>query len=46
MYTYTQPLSWRDSARVDTRQMIGSEHNTFFLAPGVGTPRVDTDRKI
>ena len=23
--------------------MIGSEHNTFFLAPGVDTLRVDTD---
>ena len=35
------PPSWRDSARLG--KMIGSEHNTFFLAPGVDTPRVDTD---
>ena len=41
--SYTHPLSWRDSPRVDNRLMIGSELNTFFSAPGVDTPRVDTD---
>ena len=42
-FIYTHPPSWRDSARVDTRLMIGAELNTFFLAPAVDTPRVDTD---
>ena len=40
---YTHPPSWRDSSRVDARLLIGSELNTFFSAPGVDTPQVDTD---